>query len=69
MLNCCEARRALKGLRVVKPPGPKEGAMLQRQQQPSEARNESWLTRKDIHGITMVVSKYDKISQGYLDLC
>ena len=45
--------------------------MLQRQRWPSEARNESGLTRKDIHGIMMVVQKYDKISQGqgYLELC
>ena len=33
-----------------------------------EARNESGLTRKNIHGIIMVVPKYDKTSHGYHDL-
>ena len=53
---------------VIMPPGPKGGAMLQRWLLPNEARNESRLTRKDIHATTMVVSKYEQISQGYLDL-
>ena len=56
---------------MVMPLGPKGGAMLQRLWRPSEERNESWLIRKDImiHVITMVVPKYDKITQRYLDLC
>ena len=43
--------------------------MLQRLRRPSEARNESGQTRKDVHGITMVVPKYNKTSQEYLELC
>ena len=39
----------------------------ERWQRPSEARFESGLTRKDIHGIAMVIPSYEKISQRYLD--
>ena len=39
--------------------------MLQMGQQ-SEARNEIGLIRKDIHGITMVILIYTKISYRYL---
>ena len=57
------------GVGVVMPPGPNGGAMTQTLRRPSEAKNESGLTRKDIHGLTMVVPKYDKISQEHFDLC
>ena len=68
-LRYCKWLWCKKGLGVVMPPGLKGGAMLQRLRWPSEARNESGLTRKDVHGKAMVVPKYDKITQGYLNLC
>ena len=47
----------------------KGDAKLQRRRRPSEMRNESGLTSKDVHGITMVDPKGDKTPRGYLDLC
>ena len=61
-LRCSEWLWGQKGLDLVMPPGPKGGTVLQRWRRPSEARNESGLARKEIHGITMVVPNYDKIS-------